>query len=231
MRGCEPSPCSSCSVVIACSAPDWGTISPSRSAIAAHCAATASGVGSASFDAAGQGDVGGLDDARAGAEDRAGRRVLADQEERRGRDQLGPEQAEQFGREDVLGHPRRRGRRDRVDLDVVARALERQRPARSRRGPAWRRRNWPGRNCRRGRSSSPSSGSGHRPAPASSPRPPWCRLAEPIRWTSTTARKSSRLILAKLLSRRMPALLIRMWTPPQAAFAFVDHRLHLRRHR
>ena len=67
-------------IVIACSAPDCGTISPSRSAIAANCAATASGVGSASFTPLRQRDVRGLDDAGAGAEDRAGRRVLADQE-------------------------------------------------------------------------------------------------------------------------------------------------------
>ena len=40
------------------------------------------------------------------------------------------------------------------------------------------------------------------------------QITAPIRWTSTTSRKSSRVILAKLLSRRMPALLTRMSTRP-----------------
>src|SRR3546814_9713740 len=41
----------------------------------------------------------------------------------------------------------------------------------------------------------------------------------PIRCTSTTRRKSARSILAKLRSRRMPALLTNMSTPPQASVA------------
>ena len=81
--------------------PTCGTISPSRSVIAAQCAATASGVRSSSASATPRVRVtiGGLDDAGAGAEDGVGRRLLGDQEQRGRRDQLGPEAAEQFGRE------------------------------------------------------------------------------------------------------------------------------------
>jgi hypothetical protein len=45
------------------------------------------------------------------------------------------------------------------------------------------------------------------------------QLADPLRWTSTTKRKSSGSILAKLLSRSTPALLINMSTRPQRALA------------
>ena len=50
------------------------------------------------------------------------------------------------------------------------------------------------------------------------------QIAEPMRWTFSTSSKSASSILAKLLSRRMPALLTRMSTLPQRDCATADHR-------
>src|SRR3546814_566991 len=57
--------------------------------------------------------------------------------------------------------------------------------------------------------------------PRRTPPPPAARLqcTAPIRWTSTTKRKSSSVIFAKLLSRSTPALLTRISTRPHLATA------------
>jgi len=149
--------------------------------------------------ALGQRDVRRLEHAGAGADDRIGRRVLADQVERGRRDLLRRERLERLGREQVfvIRVPRRRG--DRVDLDVVLRAFEVKRlgqPGETQLGGAV----IAGRNCRTARSTTRSSGCGHSLV---AHRLPYRlgAMADPLRWTSTTNLKSAGSILAKLLSR------------------------------
>jgi hypothetical protein len=99
-------------IVIACSAPVFGTISPSRSAIASHASATPSGESASPVSSV------------PGAEDDVARRVLADQIQRAGRDLFGSEGFEGGGGEQILGHARAGGRGNGVDADVVLRALD-----------------------------------------------------------------------------------------------------------
>ena len=97
------------------------------------------------------------EDAGARAEDDARGRVLAHEKEHARRHRFRPKKLRRAGRKQAFGHRRSRGRREHVDADVVLRAFEMQHVHQPDHRRLSRRRNSPGRNCRRCRTPRRSS--------------------------------------------------------------------------